>query len=218
MVHGVSSVTVTRTATDSRASVRVPRDDDAGTDGVQVDLDMGSNGIRVTVTAEDGTTTCVYTVVVTRAPPPETVVESIDWQGFNRGTPSHYNARQAKYWLLTTLKYGLTGWWNSYKNFDAQDDSVYLNFGDASNSSSAPEHRIRESTVFASSLAVALKVPRSEYASRRWRKWGLRRGRWRCCSRRAGQLRRLRGRGRRRAWSCPLLGGPMNNTLVASAV
>ena len=158
VAHGVSSTTVTATTTDTRASVTVPRDDDAGTDGVQVDLDVGSHGIRVTVTAEDGTTTRFYDVVVTRAPPPETDVKSVDWQEFDRGTPSHHNARKAKGWLSTTLKWGLNGWWNNFKNFDAQDGSVYLNFAEASNTSTTPEHRIREPSAWALALAVALKT------------------------------------------------------------
>ena len=42
-------------------------DVDTGTDGHQVDLEVGENTIKVQVTAEDTTTTETYTVVVTRA-------------------------------------------------------------------------------------------------------------------------------------------------------
>ena len=41
-------------------------DADADTEGFQVDLEVGANTIRVRVTAEDGTTTRTYTMVVTR--------------------------------------------------------------------------------------------------------------------------------------------------------
>ena len=41
-------------------------DADADTDGFQVDLEVGANTINVRVTAEDGSTTRTYTMVVTR--------------------------------------------------------------------------------------------------------------------------------------------------------
>ena len=66
VVNEVTSVTVTAAATDSRASVALPTDDDSVTGGVQVNLTVGANAITVTVTAEDGTTGA-YTVTVSRA-------------------------------------------------------------------------------------------------------------------------------------------------------
>ena len=91
--YDVSSVTVTVTATpdDPRATVSVRSSADtigSVNPGYQVPLEVGSNEITVTVTAEDGSTTRTYQVVVTRNAPPalETVaVTSIDWDGFRRG-------------------------------------------------------------------------------------------------------------------------------------
>ena len=67
MANEVAVVTVTATTTDSRASLTLPTDADAGTAGVQVNLDVGDNTATLTVTAEDGSTTATYTVTVTRA-------------------------------------------------------------------------------------------------------------------------------------------------------
>ena len=59
----VTSITVTATATDSAATVR----------GIGVHaLSVGDTAVAVTVTAEDGTTTQAYTIVVTRPPAPST--------------------------------------------------------------------------------------------------------------------------------------------------
>ena len=70
VAHDVSSTTVTASATHDGASVTIA---DAGgsTQGTSrtVSLSSGDNEITVTVTAEDGTTTGVYTVTVTRADP-----------------------------------------------------------------------------------------------------------------------------------------------------
>ena len=81
VVNEVTSVTVTAAATDSRASVALPTDDDTVTGGVQVDLDVGANTVTVTVTAEDGSTTGAYTVTVSRADetdPPQLTSATVD--------------------------------------------------------------------------------------------------------------------------------------------
>ena len=80
VVFEVTAVTVTAAVTDSRASLALPADDDAGTDGVQVDLDVGANTVSVTVTAEDGTAG-TYTVTVSRADetnPPQLSSATVD--------------------------------------------------------------------------------------------------------------------------------------------
>jgi VCBS repeat-containing protein len=59
---GVSSVTATAEPTNPDAEVV-----NSAADGQ--DLDVGDNTITITVTAEDGTTTKIYTITVTRAPP-----------------------------------------------------------------------------------------------------------------------------------------------------
>ena len=67
--HLVSSVTVTATPRDVRASMvvaPVEADFDA-VGGFRVPLGVGSNTVTVTVTAEDGATTDVYTVTVIRS-------------------------------------------------------------------------------------------------------------------------------------------------------
>ena len=64
--NSVSQVTVTPTVNDSNASVTVDGTTVASGSGHDVSLDVGSNVIRVVVTAQDGTTQ-TYTVTVTRA-------------------------------------------------------------------------------------------------------------------------------------------------------
>ncbi len=73
VVSGVSSITVTPTASHAGASVRfldasdqVKEDDDTGADGHQVNLDAGENTFKVEVKSSDGTVTQSYTVLVTR--------------------------------------------------------------------------------------------------------------------------------------------------------
>ena len=72
-----ASVTVTPTLSDSDATLayrdgsdQALADADTGTDGHQVDLEVGENTIKVRVTAEDTTTTQTYTIVVTREDAP----------------------------------------------------------------------------------------------------------------------------------------------------
>ena len=80
VVNEVTSVTVTAAVADSRASVTLPTDDDSVTEGVQVDLDVGTNAVTVTVTAEDNTT-AAYTVTVSRADetnPPQLSSAAVD--------------------------------------------------------------------------------------------------------------------------------------------
>ena len=63
----VASVTVVSATADSRASVAVSVGGAAVADGAQVPLAVGDTVITVTVTAEDGVTTAVHTITVTRA-------------------------------------------------------------------------------------------------------------------------------------------------------
>ena len=62
--HSVATTTVTATASYSGATLSIEP-------GSEVNLAVGANEIRVTVRAEDGTTTKTYTVTVTRAGLPE---------------------------------------------------------------------------------------------------------------------------------------------------
>ena len=63
-----SQVIVAATAFDGRANVSItPADADTGVDGHQVDLGVGDNTVRFTVTARDGTKTKTYTLTINRA-------------------------------------------------------------------------------------------------------------------------------------------------------
>ena len=67
VANTVSRVTVAGVAADAGATVAYSgADADGGTDGHQVDLSVGRNGVTVTVTASDGVTTRDYTVSVNR--------------------------------------------------------------------------------------------------------------------------------------------------------
>ena len=60
---------------------QVLADADADTEGFQVDLEVGANTIKVRVTAEDGSTTRTYTLVVTRSEPlasPDALLSNLD--------------------------------------------------------------------------------------------------------------------------------------------
>ena len=156
--NATSDTTVTTTAADSRASVAVtPSDADSVTAGDQINLLVGSNTITVTVTAEDGSTTRVYTVVVTRGlPAVDTVgVAAIDWSSFDKGIPTHHNANLAKAWLLSQLKYTLTTYWDDTKDFDSQESKQYLDLPALGDNQEAD---IREPSSMALALAVALKT------------------------------------------------------------
>ena len=77
--NSVTSTTVTATANYDGATVAiVPVDADAATDGHQVTLAVGDTAVSVTVTAEDGTTTQTYAVIVTRAAQAAPAVSSVD--------------------------------------------------------------------------------------------------------------------------------------------
>ena len=68
VANGIDTVTLTATKNDSNATVVIASDDETGTPGVaELDLNVGSNTLTVTVTAQDGTTEQEYTITVTRA-------------------------------------------------------------------------------------------------------------------------------------------------------
>ena len=166
--HGIAEVTVVAVAADARASVAVtPADTDSIAVGNQVPLTDEQTTITVTVTAEDGTTTSsTYTLTITRAEPPDldtVTVRTIDWSDFNAGVPTHTLAQSVKDWLLKTLQYAHSEWWNNFKNFDAQSSDTYLDFVNANNAESdnlvtISELRHRESASMALALAVALST------------------------------------------------------------
>ena len=74
VAHDVDEITVVPTPNDTGASYEIQdgtgtalTDADTATDEFQVALDRGDNTIQVEVTADDGTTTGIYTVIVSRA-------------------------------------------------------------------------------------------------------------------------------------------------------
>ena len=73
VANSVDEITVTPTTTDDTAAVEYLDGSDAGiddadgtADGQQAPLDVGENTIKIKVTAEDGTTTQTYSIIVTR--------------------------------------------------------------------------------------------------------------------------------------------------------
>lgn len=78
-----------------------------------------------------------------------TEVVPINWSSFTKGNPTDENAQRIKQILLNTNKYGLTTWWHTYKNFDAQV-GVYLDFG------GRVENEIRHPAAMALGLATSL--------------------------------------------------------------
>ena len=70
VANSVTQTTVTATKNDSNATVAITGDTDTSTPNTAtVNLSVGANTITVTVIAEDGSTTKIYTVVVTRNAP-----------------------------------------------------------------------------------------------------------------------------------------------------
>ena len=106
--HGATRTVVAGTPTDSDASVSYTPSDDSTSSGHQVDLDVGSTRINVTVTAEDGNTTKTYTVTVTRAaaealpavPSDETALQTFEFVTGERGSALGYD-RSLRYGTLT---------------------------------------------------------------------------------------------------------------------
>ena len=71
VVSGTSSVTVTPTYNESHATITVNGSPViSGSASGSINLNPGSNTITVIVTAQDGSTTKTYTIIVTRAQPP----------------------------------------------------------------------------------------------------------------------------------------------------
>ena len=64
----VTSIVVTATPADANATVLISQGVSSGGSPFSADLAEGDNAVTITVTAEDTTTTGVYTVTVTRAP------------------------------------------------------------------------------------------------------------------------------------------------------
>ena len=61
------SNTITATPTDGNATAVIKNGDDTVTSGSSATWSAGANTVKVTVTAEDGKTTAVYTVIVTKS-------------------------------------------------------------------------------------------------------------------------------------------------------
>ena len=83
----VGTTTVTATANHAGASVSIAP-------GTEVTLAEGSNGITVTVTAQDGLTTNTYTVTVTRAAPAVVSIEAVS-SVVSEGEPAQFRVSRA---------------------------------------------------------------------------------------------------------------------------
>ena len=113
VAYGVSSLTVTPSTNEMNATVGyfdasdTDLDDaDANTPSHQVNLERGSNTLKVKVTADDGNTTETYTVVVTREPP--TVPEAPEGFGATPVSPTQIYL----YWTAPSnfVNSGITGY------------------------------------------------------------------------------------------------------------
>ena len=106
--NGVSQTTVTATVNHSGASYIVKLGGVTDSDGT-VPLAVGSNVITVEVTAEDDSTTRIYTVTITRSAPPSTdaTLSALTLSGVNFGTfapgTTSYTARVANSVSQTTV-------------------------------------------------------------------------------------------------------------------
>ena len=99
----VDQITIKGTATNADGATvayldgddQLLTDADVVEEGFQVDLEVGENTIKVRVTAEDGSTTRTYTVVVTRAEPlasPDALLSNLDERNVTSlyaGTPTN---------------------------------------------------------------------------------------------------------------------------------
>ena len=108
VANGVTQTTVTPTVNDSGAGYVIKLGGVQDVDGV-ISLAEGSNVITIEVTAEDDSTTRIYTVTVTRAEPPSTdatlsalTLSGIDFGTFASGTTS-YTAQVANSVTQTTV-------------------------------------------------------------------------------------------------------------------
>ena len=79
-------------------------------------------------------------------------VSPIDWSRFSAGAPSDANAPRATLILQRACQYAMTTWWNTARNYAAQDASAYLDFGGIG------ESNIRSPAMEAYGLAVALQT------------------------------------------------------------
>jgi len=78
VANNITSITVTPTAADTNATITVNGTPVAsGSASGAINLDVGENTITIVVTAEDGTTTKICTIIVTRAAVPITAIGAI---------------------------------------------------------------------------------------------------------------------------------------------
>jgi len=78
VANNITSITVTPTAADTNATITVNGTPVAsGSASGAINLDVGENTITIVVTAENGTTTKIYTIIVTRVAVPITAIGAI---------------------------------------------------------------------------------------------------------------------------------------------
>ena len=168
MHSGVSAVTVTATASDPRATVKVlsslGEESAPGRVRALFRVRAGSNRFGVEVIGEDGNAFAYYPInVIVPADADlslsDVPVRTINWDGFTAGLPTDTNAGLAKDWMMTTLKYGLNHWWTTFKKFKEQSATGPLNLDSGrSKNNGNDEFRVRDVASFALALAVALRT------------------------------------------------------------
>jgi hypothetical protein len=106
VVYGVSAITVTPTTADPTATVLVNTSDvvASGMPSDPIALAVGTNTIKVTVTAQDGSTTQSYYVTVTRAASP---IDNLSALTISRGTLSPFFATKTTSYTAS-VAYGVT--------------------------------------------------------------------------------------------------------------
>jgi hypothetical protein len=93
----------------------------------------------------------MYGMCIITAPAQTTGVIPIAWKSFKKGQPKDSTALLEKQLLLNALRYGLTTWYDSVKQFSRQQ-APYLDFG------GTDEHSIRATASEAFTIAVAIQT------------------------------------------------------------
>ena len=94
----------------------------------------------------------MFRLVGALIPPADSSVAPINWSSFQAGVPTDANAVRVASILQNASKYALTTWWNTARNYAAQDATNYLDFGGVNETS------IRSPAMEAYGLTVALQT------------------------------------------------------------
>ena len=104
VANSVNSVTITPTVNQANATIKVNTVTVAsGSSSDSISLNVGSNTITTVVTAEDGTTTDTYTIIVTRAANPAKAITAFSFNGLS---PAVTGTIDGNYAITLTVPYG----------------------------------------------------------------------------------------------------------------